>query len=169
MEICRTCLEDVDLPAVGNAKKGTCDICHSTELIVMTTSKEKYESAVKVFEGGTLDPSLQADVTTSLVVTDSNNDKRGVESVVHNNVTLLKPNDPSAVIAYKSRDGKLFLTPEEKDEYEKSLISSIITDGLKLIDDKFFLSIESLEKISEIMSIRDLCIFVGELPMSREE
>lgn len=169
MEICRTCLEDVDLPAVGNAKKGTCDICHSTELIVMTTPKEKYESAVKLFEGGTLDPSLQANVTTSLVVTGSNNDKHEVESVVHNNVTLLKPNDPSAVIAYKSRDGKLFLTPEEKDEYEKSLISSIITDGLKLIDDKFFLSIESLEKISEIMSIRDLCIFVGELLMSREE
>lgn len=169
MEICRTCLEDVDLPAVGNAKKGTCDICHSTELIVMTTLKEKYESAVKVFEGGTLDPSLQANVTTSLVVTESNDDKHGVESVVHSNVTLLKPNDPSAVIAYKSKDGKLFLTPEEKDEYEKTLISSIITDGLKIIDNKFFISIESLEKISEIVGIQDVCKFVGNLPRSKEE
>lgn len=168
MEICRTCLEDVDLPAVGNAKKGTCDICHSTELIVMTTPKEKYDAAVKIFEGGTLDPSLQASVTTSSVVNDDNS-IYGIESVVHNDATLLKPNDPSAVIAYKSKDGKLFLTIKEKDEHEKSVITSIITDGLKIIDNKFFISIESLEKISEIVGIQDVCKFVGNLPRSKEE
>lgn len=171
MEICKTCLQDVDLPAIGSAKKGTCDVCHSTDLFVMTTSKEKYENALHESEGGGLDPSLQATLvsTDETTITHSDTNPNGIRSITEKErVPIRVPTDPSAVIAYKSSDGKLFLTKEEKDEYESGVVEEVIQSGVKQVGDDLVIGYSSLNKIQYFITIEELVKRIGEMPMEKE-